>query len=353
MNPCNRRGFAVPTAILVIAVLTASLAAGFSLVSAERRIVDDEKAQITAFTLAQQGLETFLLSRDSLGLYITPPGVRDSVRITLTGGYADVVSTRMMNTVNKVGGLYVVRSKGVQTTGLYANTPQGVRVISQLARWQPAALQVLAGWTALAGLNKAGAAGVIAGTDNCGDSATKTGVVIGDGDAFSGKTSPVTGDPPIDTLANTDVKIDWGSVSAGTAFTPTVTIPPGVWPSFADTAYYPVILVKEGYGGTFTLPGSGRGTLIVQGNLDINGDLGWEGVMMVGGKLTANGGNTMNGTVLSGLNKMLGYAPDPSSADANGTKDYHYNSCSVAKAMAALGKLVPLPNTWVDNWKSY
>ena len=37
----------------------------------------------------------------------------------------------------------------------------------------------------------------------------------------------------------------------------------------------------------------------------------------------------------------------------NGTKTYQYNSCEVAKALRRLGTLVPLNNTWVDNWVEY
>ena len=66
LNNNERRGFAIPIAILVIAVLTIMIAGGFSLVSAERRSVADQKSQISAFRIAEQGLELFLVRRDSL-----------------------------------------------------------------------------------------------------------------------------------------------------------------------------------------------------------------------------------------------------------------------------------------------
>ncbi|HYU53064.1 MAG TPA: hypothetical protein VEK37_08965 [Gemmatimonadaceae bacterium] len=59
LNNTERRGFAIPIAILVIAVLTIMIAGGFSLVSAERRSVADQKSQISAFRIAEQGLELF------------------------------------------------------------------------------------------------------------------------------------------------------------------------------------------------------------------------------------------------------------------------------------------------------
>ena len=66
LNNTERRGFAIPIAILVIAVLTIMIAGGFSLVSAERRSVADQKSQISAFRIAEQGLEIYLVARDSL-----------------------------------------------------------------------------------------------------------------------------------------------------------------------------------------------------------------------------------------------------------------------------------------------
>jgi type II secretory pathway component PulK len=49
LNKTERRGFAIPTALLIIAALTIMVAGGFSLVSAERRSVADQKSQISAF----------------------------------------------------------------------------------------------------------------------------------------------------------------------------------------------------------------------------------------------------------------------------------------------------------------
>jgi len=99
LNNTERRGFAIPIALLVIAVLTIMIAGGFSLVSAERRSVADQRSQISAFRIAEQGLEIFLVRRDSLMAgspsYTKVPGAKDSVRITMTGGYADVSLTRL------------------------------------------------------------------------------------------------------------------------------------------------------------------------------------------------------------------------------------------------------------------
>lgn len=348
----DRGGFAIPAAILTILVLTVAIAAGFSIAMGERRSAEDQKAQISAFRIAEQGLETFLLKRDSLGFTTTPPGPSDSTRITVAGGYADVVMTRIRVSQKSLPGLYVVRSRGVQTQGVYAGTPQGVRIVAQYALWEPASMKVSAGWAALAGLQKNGTAGTIAGVDVCGDSASVPGVSVPSIPGYIGPTTPISGSPPVDTTIADSIPLNWAGIVNGTSINPTIIIPPASWPSFTDTSYYPVIKVI----GDFTLPASGRGTLIVTGSLTINGSTSWDGILLVGGKLTSNGNNGIGGTTLSGLNVKLGqYVPSStdSISTANGTKSFSYNSCSVARALLSLGALIPIPNTWVDNWGDY
>ena len=361
LNNSERRGFAIPIAILVIAVLTIMIAGGFSLVSAERRSVADQKSQISAFRIAEQGLEIFLIRRDSLltaqmgaGGYSHVPLAKDSVRITLTGGYADVSLTRLRPPKGSQSGLYVARSRGVETAGAYAGTPQGVRTVAQYVLWEPAPMQVLAGWTALSGLQKNGLAGTIGGIDLCHDSAAIAGVDVPVNPGYTGKVVAV-GDPPVDSVAPDSVAIDWNGIVNLGAITPTITIPGGSWPTAAMTAayadststYYPIIRIN----GDYSLPSSGKGMLIVTGNLTVSGSVGWKGVLLVGGDITSNGNNGIQGATVSGLNVKLGtYVP---SSTANGTKQYNYNSCEVAKATTTMGALVTLRNTWVDNWVEY
>jgi hypothetical protein len=363
-NNTQRRGFAIPVAILVILVLTIMVAGGFSLVSAERRSVADQKSQISAFRIAEQGLEVFLVRRDSLlkdkpGYTKVPTGA-DSVRITLSGGYADVTLTRLRAPRGNQAGLYVVRSKGVETAGAYAGTPQGVRTVAQYALWEPAPMQVLAGWTAMSGLQQNGGAGTLGGIDLCGANAAVAGVVVPMDPGYEGKTIAV-GNPPIDSVAPDSIEIDWAGIKNGNAIEATITIPPAAWPQAAMVAaygdstslYYPIVRVN----GDFVLPSSGKGMLIVTGNLTMNGAVGWKGVILVGGWIDANGQNNgsssegVQGAVISGLNEKLGMYVDHSVS--NGTKSYNYNSCEVSRATTTMGALVTLRNTWVDNWVEY
>lgn len=348
----ERRGFALPTAILVIAVMTVMIVGGFSLVSAERRSVSDQKSQISAFKLAEDGLEIFLIRRDSLLPNASRiPGAKDSVRINFTGGYADVSLTRVRPVMGTMSGLYVVRSRGVETVGAYAGTPEGVRTVAQYVLFEPAPMQVLAGWTALSGLDKTGAAGTLGGFDQCAEADAVAGVAVPMNPGYEGKTTATVGDPPIEIITEQDVDIDWDAIINQDAIQPTITIPGGEWPSdeqFADTTFYPIIRVNQ---ADFTIPNGGRGMLIAEGHVTINGDKAWNGVLLIGGDLTSNGTNGVFGATVSGLNVKLGtYVP---SSTANGTKEYMFNSCEVAKANRTAGSLVTLKNTWVDNWVEY
>jgi hypothetical protein len=344
----GRKGFALPTALLVILVMTIMIAAGFSLVSAERRSVSDQKSQISAFEIAEQGLELFLVRRDSLLPGAARiPGAKDSVRVTFPNGYADVSLTRLRPVQGTLSGLYVVRSKGVETVGRYAGSPEGVRTVAQYVLWEPAPMQVLAGWTALSGLDKNGNAGTLGGVDQCGAANAVAGVAVPLNPGFTGKTNSADS---IATITMDDVKIDWASIVNQNVLQPSITIPGGSWPSstqWADTTFYPIIRIN----GDFTPPSSGRGMLIVTGNLTLNGSVGWNGVLLVGGDIVSNGVNGISGATVSGLNVKLGtYVP---TSIGNGTKQYNYNSCEVAKATAPAGALVTLRNTWVDNWVEY
>ena len=358
-NNTERRGFAIPIALLVIAALTIMIAGGFSLVSAERRSVADQKSQISAFRIAEQGLEIFLVRRDSLmaghpGFSHVPGATPDTAVIPMTGGTATVTLTRLRPVRGSQSGLYVARSRGVETAGAYAGTPQGVRTVAQYVLWEPAPMQVLAGWTALSGLQKNGGAGTLGGIDLCGDSASVAGVVVPVNPGYTGKTVAV-GDPPVDSVAPDSVAIDWNGIINLGAITPSIIMPGSTWPtaamqaSFADTLsiYYPIIRVN----GDFVLPSSGTGMLIVTGSLTLNGNVGWRGVLLVGNDITSNGNNGIAGATVSGLNVKLGtYVPG---STANGTKQYNYDSCEVAKSTTAMGALVTLRNTWVDNWVEY
>jgi len=96
----------------------------------------------------------------------------------------------------------------------------------------------------------------------------------------------------------------------------------------------------------------------VDGDLTISGSNQWNGIILVGGKITSNGNNVSSGATLSGLDYLIGGSPDASiatsdNATANGQKTYVYNSCDVSKATNAQSRYYIMPNSWMDNLAGY
>lgn len=355
----NRSGFALPMAILVIGFLTAGVLAGFARSGAEVQIVDDQAAETAAFGMAEAGLATYM------GLGQIVPA---DTTIVFPGGRARVMATLMKPAAAPTDtAIYLVRSVG-RLNGP-SNRPQATRTVAQLAYRVVGTMQVLSSWTSLSGLHKNGASGNITGFDACTGNAV-AGVATPDS-MLTGLDNSISGSPqhlPMGTQANmaAQIKIDWPNIAkpVAPAITPDVVVcmpatafydPAytncGSWPSssnFTNSNYWPVILVN----GSTPLPSNGRGVLIVTGDLTFGGGDQWEGIILVGGMITDNGSGNIEGAVVSGLNVLKNQTVGVSSK-ANGTKDYTYNSCSVASAANGMAKLISITNTWADNLSTW
>jgi hypothetical protein len=353
----NRRGAALPVVILLMVILALSLTAAFTINSNEMRVVDNQQEQVEAFALAESGRERYLRDRAAFG-FGGEPAASESIRVVQAAGYADVVVTRIRQSFGGRPGLYALRSTGVRTSPLRPGATAATRTVGQIFKWETGNLNIPGAFTSLSGIQKNGGSGQFTGVDQCGALPSISGVAVPTvpGYVQSGGASIPTGNPPIKDLglppaSNDSARVDWAGVLGGTSLTPTVTIPPGTFPNsgaFADTSFWPIIKVT----GDLSLPTSGRGILIVSGNFTIGGGQSWDGLVLAGGTLTSNGGNTISGAVISGLNMQLGQVV-PASAIANGTKNFRYNSCILARALRPFSGLVPLDNAWADNWASY
>ena len=353
----NRPGFALPLAILVIGFLTVGVATAFTRGDLEGRMNRDRTAQADAFALAQSGLEKFAAHRFSLGFKSNPPAAVESLRIALPGGYADVISRRVRPKTATEQALHVLKSRGVHQAGALSWTPPAVHTVGQYAFFREGSLKVLSGWTSLTGLVKNGGSGTISGVDNCGLQPTVAGVALPDGMYFQNGGALVPEGAPDFLYMGTpaqmaaQVGIDWDAIINQNAIIPDIEIPGDSWPTstqWADPDYWPVIRIN----GNYSIPSSGRGTLIITGYLTINGALQWEGIVLVGRTLDADGTNVVLGATISGLNVILGETV-PVSDVGDGTKTYQYDSCNVANAVNRFSALVLIPNTWIDNWLSW
>jgi type II secretory pathway pseudopilin PulG len=365
----NRRGFALPAALLVVVLLTLLIAGTFTRARGELRAGADQSAQTKAYVVAQMGLEQFMLAHKSAGevadTTISAPGMNGEAHVSMT-------LVRAGDPVTNRAPIYVVRSRGVSFDPAFPGTPQAEHTVTQYAPWVSADIDVPGAIIDLAGVWKSGTSGTISGVDECGNKAPIAAVSVPNNwAALSGsfKTTtnpdgtttigPFTGDPVAASLGSVEdaansVKVDWAGILNGTAVVPDVEIPGDPWPSaaeWADPNFWPVIKVNGDYD---LQPGQdGRGTLIVTGNLTVKGSNVWDGIMLLGGTMIGNGSNTVSGGIISGLNQKIAPGSVPPADFLNGKKTIKFNSCYIESAKKGMQGLVDMPNTWADNWATY
>ncbi len=369
LSLANRKGLTLPMTILVMTALAAALAAGLAGAASEYTSNAAEKSQNRAYHLAETGLEQFLALRSQTGFcqHCGDPTVVDSewTRVSLPGGYADVVAMKVRPVIGDNDAMFFIRSKGTDTSVKLSGagySTSSERTVGIYATWNTATMKVQAAWLSLSGLLKNGT-GDISGIDQCHMQPDVAGVMVDSGDlVIKGGSFHPTGSPPIDTSNNfatlkakTASSMDWAGIQGG-AIPADITIPGQSFPNaaaFADTNYWPVIRIHT---SGYSLPNPGRGVIIADSDFTISGSNMWDGVLLVGGQLTSNGNNVTDGATLSGLNFLTGGTPSLSTIDdatANGTKSYMYNSCKVSEATQKLRKYSTLPNSWIDNLASW
>jgi hypothetical protein len=177
VNARARKGFALPMAILVLAFLTVTIAAAYAATSAERTTNEAQRTESKAYMIAQAGLENFMARRNETkpngqrwcALCGAPPVTTyESTTVALTSGYAQVVARQIRAGDNTKPAIYLLRSRGVDTSsfsilgGLKTKTSQQAeRTVAQLVYWNVNQVNVLSGWTATNGLDKNGSSGTI------------------------------------------------------------------------------------------------------------------------------------------------------------------------------------------------
>jgi hypothetical protein len=347
----------MPLALLTLVVMTVGVAAAFSRATSEMRRVQDRQAETDAFVYAQGALEQFAVDRRNLGFSANPPDSVEAVRINFPDGYADVTALRVKPKTATESAIYLLTSRGVRQTGTATWAPQSESTVTQYAYFREGKLTVLSAWTSLSGLEKNGGVGTIDGYDACGVEPPVAGVAVPDDPGYIENGGPPgsfvpTGAPPVDSLGtqaqtNAAVGIDWDAIVNGNAIIPDLTLPsPDTWPTSWPSGWWPVIRIN----GDFDVnPPGGQGTLIVTGDLEIDGFAEWDGIILVGGTLYSNGNNNIHGAVISGLNELLGITVAQSDA-GNGNKTYQYDSCAIANAVARFGAHVLINKTWSNSW---
>jgi Tfp pilus assembly protein PilX len=366
----NDRGSTIVLVLLLVVLLTITVAAGFVRSSSEQRTTADMEAQTGALMVAQSGLERYLFQVTSL-----PTTFPSTQTFTLTGGTANVTLHRMHLTSGPGDPtIYAARSLGRYTRAKRydARATVAERSVSQLLQWQTATIDVDAAFTSLSGVLKNGTSGTVSGVDGCSSGNVIPGVAVPDGlhaqsggggtpgayiDGAPDNAPDYMGTPGPAGTAQAEVDIDWASIMNGTMLQPdflvnrTVTPATGTLPtSSSQYANWPVVRINGNLtsGDNF----DGQGVLIVTGNADLT-NITWRGVVLVGGAASVSGSATrVFGTMISGLNVKLGMTV-PESSVGNGSFLVQYNSCDIASALNRLGGWQRIANTWTDNWPTY
>jgi len=409
----QRSGFALPLAIMVLALVTIGLVAGFAMSTSEQSATSSQRAQARAYSYAQMGLEQFLTYRKELTgctpaangysaaqasacafcpqcwlvNAANPPGtvnanldtlptVAESVTVNFTSGKAFVRAVPVWLDIAKGKGTYFITSTGTDNLSKIATgsgtTGTASRTVGVYVKWDRTTMNVMGALVSFSGIVKNGT-GDISGIDACGKDTNVAGINIPVDMNMNtaGNSFTPTGNPPYDTLKtfsqdSANSKLDWAGVRSGTSLTADIDVTVSSYPNFpdvstfaGDTNYWPVIHIHNqqsgaGWNTAFQLPWKGRGMLVVDGDLTITGSNQWDGVILVGGTLTSNGNNVTSGTVMAGLNRLIGQTVGSLVDDQlNGTKSYQYNSCSVKKATTSMARYTMLPNTWMDDIAQY
>jgi hypothetical protein len=215
--------------ILVMFVLVGAIAAGFAMLSSERAADDASIQSQAAVALAETGLQQGLRNRPGLGLPRVPPAGIESTRVSLTGGYADVVTTLLRPAQDTtVPALYYVRSRGVRTVSGFPGAGNGVAMASAFATYLIQTIKIDAAMTGINGIRKAGTSGILSGYDQCNLSAPpRAAVAVPTSPGYDGQFGPLqgVGTPPIAYIgstaqqAATGIPFDWADIVSGSAIT--------------------------------------------------------------------------------------------------------------------------------------
>ncbi|HEX9631527.1 MAG TPA: hypothetical protein VGA02_03600 [Gemmatimonadales bacterium] len=354
----NRRGFALPAVILLVALLTVLLTSGLTRARVEHQLAEASDETAAALAIAQSGLQTYF------GTVVTLPADGDSTRINVTGGFANVIThlvRRPADTTQRI--LYLVRSTGIVINPGVGPTPQAQRTVAQFAEWEYGYILRRGVLTAANGQrhlnnNSDPARLEVNGNDQCGVDAPIPGIRTPDL-AWAGPADPdtsIVGAPGI-IVAGTgpttaaETLIDWAGALGG-SLTPD-------YSSFQNgsTAYS-----IQRIAGALTLSGtnSGTGLLVVGDSLVVRGaSFTFDGIVLVGGRILFEADyQRINGLVVTGLNEQLGVDPartHTGGAPPQNRRDVYlyYDACKVDSALAAVSGLAPVRNAWLDTWATY
>lgn len=337
-RPADQRGFVLSMVIFALAALSIAGTALFLVVQSEGAMADRGADASSAFHLANAGLARYM--GESVGL----PG--DSTTYRMGDGVVTVSAARVMP-ATPTEDIYLISAQAEIVDRRRAATVSRASV-HQFATLRRQPFQVTAA-VVIAGSDVTTRNVTLDGNDQAtpldcptGGGAAVAGIgMLGEGDT---RGSSISGDP--DVLIHSyaammaAIDLDWSTVTD-----PSVPfdyeVPAEPWPNFVAAVApdeYPTIRVD----GDLRVRSShsGRGLLVVTGQIDFDDGFTWDGAILAGGiNRNATGAAVVNGTLLTG------FAGDTDrSALRNARIAYH--SCHVLRAAEGLALFSPIPNTW-------
>jgi hypothetical protein len=381
----GRDGFALPAAILALAVVAVLITGGFHIATQEQRVGMSGERATHAFYIAEDALGQALLEWGSVTGGVGVWGQGDPVTYTGPRGTGSVQALRVDDN------LYYLESVALLDEG--GTLPNGsVSRVGMMVRRATAQIEVEAALTTQGEVQLRGSSEihgedhVPSGWDHCpAAGATRPGVVVGPGGDVdvrgSNEEERLTGDPPWaedseigdhtfedfggmswdDLVASADIHLPAGSTVNNTEASLNDdgfcdSSDPYNWgyPYERDNpdatyapchSYFPMVYVAGN--ATIQSNGYGQGILLVDGDLDLRGNFNFFGIIIVQGQLETQGGG--NPRIIGGA---IARNADLDLQTYVGSSVIQYSSCAVGQAIdgvQGLTSVIPLARRgWVD-----
>jgi hypothetical protein len=335
----DERGFVLSIVIFAVAALSIAGTALFLVVQSEGAMADSGADSSNAFHLANAGLGRYM--GESFGL------PDDSVDYEMGDGTVTVTAKRVA-TLSPTEDVYLITAEAEIADRRHPALVSRRRV-HQFATLRRQPFQVVAA-VVVASADVSARNVTLDGNDQAGSSECATGgtTVAGLGalGAVDASSSSISGSPDVLTHSYAAMMnamdLDWGTVvDPATPFD--FEVPDESWPGFGLLApdEYPTIRVDGNLRARSWQ--SGRGLLVVTGELDFDNDFEWEGVILAGSLArNANGRVVIEGAL------MTGFAGQAARADLKNA-NIRFNSCNVLSAAEGIAMFSPMSNTW---WES-
>jgi len=336
-------GFVLTVVVFALAALSIGATAAFLIVESETRMADGGLDGTRAFQLAQAGLQRYMA--EEIGAH------PDSASYTMGGGVARVRAERVLS-FSDTAAIYLITSEGVVDDPRTPNLParRTVKQLARLERWgarPTGALTMITPSAMLGSITADGRDTAAPGT------CTAAGAPIAGISALSGggiatMGTDNQGSPALrrDDLAamQRNLGVEWAMLT-DPAIPFQYEFPSGSWPNFTalGAGTFPMIRVDGNFSATQMR--SGRGLLVVTGDIRFYDDFEWDGVILAGGM--ASFWNTIfsvDGALVVGMDALGGGSPDYVGMGSGA--QLRYNSCNVFNSVQNLARLTAVENTW-------